>query len=44
VGQLNEFLLRLVKRLRDQGHTNAMANASGLGGIAAQMYYQDCSS
>jgi hypothetical protein len=42
VGQLNEFLLRLVKRLRDQGHTNAFVGERfpGQGGIAAQMYYQ----
>jgi hypothetical protein len=42
VRQLNEFLLRLVKRLRDQGHVNAFVGErfQGQGGIAAQMYYQ----
>jgi hypothetical protein len=42
VRALNEFLLKLVVRLRDQGHTNAFVaeRFQGQGGIAAQMYYQ----
>ena len=42
VQQLNEFLLRLVKRLRDAGQVNAFVveRFQGQGGIAAQMYYQ----
>jgi len=42
VRQLNEFLLRLVKRLRDAGQVNAFVaeRFQGQGGIAAQMYYQ----
>ena len=42
VGKLNEFLLRLVKKLRDGGHTNSFVGDrfQGHGGIAAQMYYQ----
>jgi hypothetical protein len=39
---LNEFLLKLVKKLRDGGYTNAFLGDrfEGNGGIAAQMYYQ----
>lgn len=39
---LNEFLLRLIKKLRDDGYTNAFLGERfvGNGGIAAQMYYQ----
>ena len=42
VRRLNEFLLRLVKKLRDEGHTNAFVGDrfQGHGGIAAQMYFQ----
>ncbi len=42
VGKLNEFLLRLVKRLRDGGHVNAFLadRFQGNGGIADQMYFQ----
>ena len=41
-GKLNEFLLRLVRKLRDGGHTNIFVGErfQGHGGIAAQMYYQ----
>jgi hypothetical protein len=40
--KLNEFLLRLVKRLRDDGYANTFVaeRFQGHGGIAAQMYYQ----
>jgi hypothetical protein len=42
VRRLNEFLLRLVKRLRDGGYTNALLaeRFQGNGGIADQMYFQ----
>jgi len=42
VGKLNEFLLRLVRKLRDGGSTNSFVGErfQGHGGIAAQMYYQ----
>lgn len=42
VRRLNEFLLRLVKKLRDEGYTNAFLadRFQGHGGIAAQMYFQ----
>jgi hypothetical protein len=42
VRRLNEFLLRLVKKLRDDGFTNAFLadRFQGYGGIAAQMYFQ----
>jgi hypothetical protein len=42
VSRLNEFLLRLVKKLRDAGHTNHFLadRFQGHGGIAAQMYFQ----
>jgi hypothetical protein len=42
VSRLNEFLLRLVKRLRDDGCTNSFIGDrfQGHGGIAAQMYFQ----
>jgi len=42
VRQLNEFLLRLVCKLRNDGHTNAFVGErfQGQGGLAAQMYYQ----
>jgi hypothetical protein len=40
--RLNEFLLRLVKKLRDEGYTNRFLadRFQGHGGIAAQMYFQ----
>jgi hypothetical protein len=42
VARLNEFLLRLVKKLSDEGCTNRFVGErfQGHGGIAAQMYYQ----
>jgi hypothetical protein len=42
VSRLNEFLLRLVKKLRDEGYTNRFLadRFQGHGGIAAQMYFQ----
>jgi len=42
VRRLNEFLLRLVKRLRDGGYTNTLLaeRFQGNGGIADQMYFQ----
>ena len=42
VSRLNEFLLRLVKKLRDDGCTNSFIGDrfQGHGGIAAQMYFQ----
>jgi hypothetical protein len=42
VMRLNEFLLRLVKKLHDEGYTNRFLadRFQGHGGIAAQMYYQ----
>ena len=42
VAKLNEFLLRLVKKLRDGGHTNSFLadRFADNGGIAAQMYFQ----
>jgi len=42
VRALNEFLLKLVKKLRDGGYTNTFLGDrfEGNGGIAAQMYYQ----
>ena len=42
VARLNEFLLRLVKKLGDEGCTNRFVGErfQGHGGIAAQMYYQ----
>ena len=42
VRRLNEFLLRLVKKLRDDGCTNSFIGDrfQGHGGIAAQMYFQ----
>jgi hypothetical protein len=42
VARLNEFLLRLVKKLSDEGCTNRFIGErfQGHGGIAAQMYYQ----
>ena len=42
VSRLNEFLLRLVRKLRDDGYTNSFLadRFQGHGGIAAQMYFQ----
>ena len=42
VGRLNGFLLRLVRKLRDDGYTNRFLadRFAGNGGIAAQMYFQ----
>ena len=42
VGRLNEFLLRLVMKLRADGYTNSFLadRFQGNGGIAAQLYFQ----
>jgi hypothetical protein len=42
VAALNEFLLRLVRKLRDEGYTNRFLadRFQGHGGIAGQMYFQ----
>jgi hypothetical protein len=42
VSRLNEFLLRLVKKLGDEGYTNKFLadRFAGHGGIAEQMYFQ----
>jgi hypothetical protein len=42
VARLNEFLLRLVRKLRDDGAVNSFRGErfQGHGGIAMQMYYQ----